>query len=275
MSRVLKIALFFVILSTGGWLSLPALERQAIYPFDGTRLMPQAAGVAAREVVRTRDGEIGIVWVADPAPGHPVILYLHGNAGNLAMRAGRFSHFTARGYGLIAPAYRGSSGSTGRPSEDKITGDMLALWAELGTLIPGLTPGRVVLYGESLGTGVALKLVAQSGVQPAGVVLEAPYRSLPDVVRDSLPQLAPLIPQMTSIWDSAEHARALRAPLLVLHGKTDPLIPIAQGRAVFDAAGSRQKRFVAVRGAGHHDVWRRTSLREMWRFVDGLALEGR
>ena len=267
---MIKLAFFLVILTTGGWLSLATLERQAIYPFDATRVTPQAAGATGvREVVQTHDGEISIIWVAVPKPGKPVILYFHGNAGNLALRAGRFNHFTARGYGLIAPAYRGSSGSTGTPTEAALTADALRLYADLGALIPGLTPARVIFYGESLGTGVALELAATTRqAQPAGVVLEAPYTSLPDVVRASLPRLAPLIPKMTNIWDSATHVKALRAPLLVLHGKQDPLIPIAQGRAVFRAAGSRQKWFVAVRGAGHHNVWRSTVMPRLWSFID-------
>ncbi|QIE47344.1 alpha/beta hydrolase [Pseudohalocynthiibacter aestuariivivens] len=267
---MVKLALFFVILTTGGWLSLPALEAQAVYPFDSARVSPQAAGAhRVREVVQTRDGESTIIWVAAPEPGKPVILYFHGNAGNLALRAGRFNHFTTRGYGLIAPAYRGSSGSTGTPSEVTITADMQRLYANLGALIPGLKPSGVIVYGESLGTGVALKLTAAvPRSQPAGVVLEAPFSSLPDVVRASMPRLTPLIPQMTNIWDSATHAKKLRAPLLVLHGRNDPLIPIAQGRAVFDAAGSRQKWFVTVRGAGHHNVWRSTVMPRLWSFID-------
>ena len=269
---MLRLLLFLGVLTTGGWLGLETIEAKVIYPFDAKRVTPQAADVDAREVIQTRDGEIAIIWVAEPARDKPVILYFHGNAGNLAMRAGRFEHFRAQGYGLIAPAYRGSSGSTGRPSETTITADMLDLYANLDALIPGLTPARVIFYGESLGTGVAVKLaaIAPQG-QPAGVILEAPYASLPAVVRDSIPQLSSLIPQMTSIWDSAAHAKKLRAPLLVIHGKKDPLIPIAQGRVVFDAAGSRQKRFLAVRGAGHHNVWRRTVLPQMWAFIDAQA----
>ncbi len=271
---MIKLAFFLVILTTGGWLSLPALEAQAVYPFDATRVSPQAAGAKGmHEVVRTHDGEVAITWVAAPKPGKPVILYFHGNAGNLALRAGRFNHFTARGYGVIAPAYRGSSGSTGHPSEAAITADMQQLYANLGALIPGLTSARIIFYGESLGTGVALKLAATTRHgQPAAVVLEAPFTSLPDVVRASLPRLAPLIPQMTNIWDSATHAKRLRAPLLVLHGKIDPLIPIAQGRAVFHAAGSRQKWFLAVRGAGHQNVWRDTVMPRLWSFIDDQSV---
>lgn len=268
MKRLIAAGLLIGLLGAGGFLSLEALERRAVYPFDAARLSPQAAGVPAREVIRTEGGVRHVVWVAQPRPGRPVILYLHGNAGNLANRAGRFERFLARGYGLIAPGYRGSSGTGGAPSEALIAADMRALYGALGELIPGLSPGGVILYGESLGTGVALRLVAETGVQPAGVVLEAPFTSLPDVVRISAPQFASLIPRMQNIWDSARHARALRAPLMVLHGTGDTLIPIAQGRAVLAAAGARDKQMVEVQGGGHSDLWRSDVLPRLWRFID-------
>ncbi|MEB8386788.1 alpha/beta hydrolase [Rhodobacteraceae bacterium KMM 6894] len=265
--RGARALVLILVLSAGGWLGLGALETRAIYPFDTTRVLPSAVGVTAREAVHQTSGATMILWVAQPKPGAPVILYLHGNAGNLAARAGRFQQFIARGYGVIAPAYRGSSGSTGTPSETAITGDMISLYKALGDYIPGMNPNAVVIYGESLGTGVALKLVA-SGAKPAAVVLEAPFTSLPDVVRASVPRMTPLIPRMTSIWDSVHHARTLRAPLLVLHGTRDGLIPIEQGRAIVDAARSGIKEMIEVPGADHHDIWRGDILPRLWRFIE-------
>jgi len=218
-------------------------------------------------VVQSRGGTRHILWVAPPQPGKPVILYLHGNAGNLAARAARFEQFLAQGYGLIAPAYRGSSGSGGIPSEALIAADMAALYASLGDLIPGAAPDDVIIYGESLGSGVALRLIADTGVQPAALVLEAPFTSLPDVVRSSAPQFTSLIPRMQNIWDSAAHAKALRAPLLVLHGTDDTLIPIAQGRAVYDAARSGSKQMLEVPGGGHNGLWRGDILPRLWAFM--------
>ncbi|MCZ4352334.1 alpha/beta hydrolase [Roseovarius aestuarii] len=265
--RMMKAFLLIAVLGSGGWLGLGALETRAVYPFDSTRILPATLGVKAREMTHVHDNQTMVLWVAQPRARAPVVLYLHGNAGNLATRAGRLQRFIDRGYGVIAPAYRGSSGSTGTPSETAITGDMISLYNSLGDYVPGLNPNAVVIYGESLGTGVALKLVA-SGARPAAVVLEAPFTSLPDVVRASVPRMTPLIPRMTSIWDSAHHAEKLRAPLLVLHGTDDTLIPIAQGRAVLNAARSTTKQIVAINGAGHHDIWRGDVLPRIWRFIE-------
>ncbi len=269
---MLRLALFLGVFTIGGLFGYNSFEAKAIYPFDTTRQSPASAGVAGLHERSLKTGGVRlIIWIAAPKPGQPTILYFHGNAGNLANRAGRFQLFLNRGYGVIAPAYRGSSGSTGRPTENALTRDALHIYHHLDQLIPGLTPATTVIYGESLGTGVALKLLAAPDVeQPAAVVLEAPYTSLPDVVRHLYPQYAPLIPWMKNIWNSLENVTRLTAPLLVLHGTDDPLIPINQGRQVFSAAHSQAKRFIAVQGAGHSDIWRSDTLPVLWRFIDRL-----
>ncbi len=255
-----------------GDLWLPRFERKAVYPFDSTRVDPADLGlVGMSEVVFTSSGQRLILWVAPARSNQPTILYLHGNAGNLANRTRRFQHFIERGYGVIAPAYRGSSGSTGRPSEAAITSDIRRVYNRLDRLVPGLRASRTIVYGESLGTGVALKLLAGDNIpQPRGVVLEAPYTSLPDVVMFVYPQFEPLIPKMKNIWNSAEHVKQLQAPLFVMHGSQDTIIPLAQGRAVFDAAGSRNKQFLRIPGASHSETWRSDTLPKLWRFIDGL-----
>lgn len=267
--------LLLIVLSTGAATGLGPLENALVYPFDAARVAPKSAGAAnMREVTRQINGETLILWVAQPAPSQPTILYFHGNAGSLATRAGRFNRFTARGYGVIAPAYRGSSGSTGSPSEQAITADTAHLYANLDAILPGLTPDQVIIYGESLGTGVALKLLAGDPdiAQPRGVVLEAPYTSIPDVAARAYPQIAPLVDRMINIWDSKTHAKSLRAPLLVIHGNRDRLIPIRQGRVIYATARSRNKRFLRVRGAGHADLWRSDTLPRLWRFIDVQSL---
>ncbi|MFK7939112.1 MAG: alpha/beta hydrolase [Roseovarius sp.] len=270
MRKACFLAIALLCLTGGGWFGLGTFERKAVYPFDPTRVAPAATGLngVSEQVFRSSGHEL-VIWVAAAQPGKPTIFYLHGNAGNLANRAWRFQQFVDRGYGLIAPAYRGSSGSTGRPSEVAITRDYRKLYNGLDSIISGISPSEVIVYGESLGTGVALKLLdAPEIAQPAGVVLEAPYTSLPDVVRHVYPQLESLIPKMKNIWDSAAHAPRLSAPLLVLHGAQDDMIPPAQGRAVLNAAGSKDKTMYEVPGAGHSDTWTDDSLTQLWRFID-------
>lgn len=269
---MLRLCLLFSIL-TGGLFNVTELERRAVYPFDTKHVTPARAGLkGVRERQITLGEERLIVWTAAPRKGRPTILYFHGNAGNLANRAWRFEQFLARGYGLVAPAYRGSSGSTGTPSEPALTTDAQTVYDSLKQLLPGVTPARVVIYGESLGTGVALKLAAtRPKTPPIAVVLEAPFTSLPDVVRQTMPRFKPLLPVMKNRWTSSRHVRSLKAPLLVLHGTRDRIIPIEQGRQVYAAAPSKTKHFLAVEGAGHADTWRADTLPELWRFIDAQS----
>ncbi len=259
-----------LLLGLTGWAGLAEFERGAVYPFDSTEENPQAMGLNGVKAQKLAlNGETLVIWTATAQPGKPTILYFHGNAGNLANRADRFEQFISRGYGLVAPAYRGSSGSTGLPSEQVITSDMVALHQNLDRLVPGLTTDDLVIYGESLGTGVALKLVAaRPKHQPRAVVLEAPFTSLPDVARHTSPGLIPLLPLMKNRWKSRKHVRSLTAPLLIIHGTADTLIPFKMGQKIYANAGSKTKLLLPVPGAEHNYTWRSDVMPTLWRFIE-------
>jgi len=258
----------------GGAFGIGLLEQKMLYPFDARAVSPAKAGVPRLSETRFETGgERLVVWRAAPRPGKPVILYFHGNAGNLAMRAGRFNALLDRGYGLVAMAYRGSSGSTGTPSQKAITSDVRALYRDLGKVLD--TDAPRVLYGESLGSAVVTVAIMSSverdgdkGTAPAATVLEAPFTSVSDVAKALDPRLARLTPLLRSRWESLEQAHMLDVPLLVIHGTRDELIPIAQGRQIFEAATAQDKQFLAVEGAGHTDLWRADVLETLWDFID-------
>ncbi len=235
---------------------LGKFEQSMVYPLDATEVAPADAGVPNMQAVRFASGkETLVLWVAKPKAGKPVILYFHGNAGNLANRARRFDAFKKRGFGVVAMAYRGSSGSTGKPTQKGILLDAINVYQALPDLV-GTAP--VILYGESLGTGVAVLLAdnpALASTPPAAMVLEAPYTSVPDVTRRIYPKLKPILFLMKNRWPSLRHIRNLDIPLLILHGTNDPLIPIEMGREIYDASPATDKTFFAVQGAGHNDVW--------------------
>lgn len=248
---------------------LRMFEQFNVYPLDPTEVSPTNAGVPRMQAVHfTSNDETLVLWVAKPKPDKPVILYFHGNAGNLANRAPRFAEFEKRGFGVVAMAYRGSSGSTGKPSQKAILMDAINVYKALPDLV-GDAP--VILYGESLGTGVAV-LTADSpelkGTPPAAIVLESPYTSLTDVTRHVYPVLTPLLFIMKNKWRSIRHIGALDIPLLVLHGTDDPLIPIEMGRKLFDTSPARDKTFFAVQGAGHNNVWQPDAKEALYAFLD-------
>ncbi len=256
---MLKTAVFIAATSYFAWY-LERYETAMVYPFDATYTTPSQAGETRLSEARlnTSDGATLILWRVDAAPDKPTILYFPGNAGSLKDRSPRFSAFIDRGYGIVAIGYRGSSGSTGAPDEITLTADARAI-ARLETARP------LVLYGESLGTAMALR-VAADGIGDA-VVLEAPFTSFLDIVAAQYPQ-ENLGDLMTQHWDSRASARATQQPLLVIHGEIDKVVPIALGREIFDAAASPDKHFLEIPAQGHRTLWTPEMKTALYAFLD-------
>ena len=163
----------------GCFLALLYVAQRSVQYFpERRRTAPRAAGLPEAEeaVLNTADGEHVIVWHVPPREGHPIFLYFHGNGGSLRWREGRFRSLTADGSGLVALSYRGYGGSSGRPTETGLIKDAEAAYAFAIARYPAQ---RIVLWGESLGSAVALALAAE---KPVGhLVLEAPFTSAADV----------------------------------------------------------------------------------------------
>ena len=274
--RLLVIAL---ILGVGTVVLGKYAERWVIYPFDSTEIAPEAGlpGVTA-ERIEVNGAEL-VVWSARPEGNKPVILYFHGNAGNLAVRAGRFRQFLDRGYGLYAPAYRGSSGSSGRPSEEALVWDAEITYHALHKRFPNLPSRRVIVYGESLGAAVALSLFESPALHegkgfglPGGIVLEAPFTSIAALAEHLYPGTGKLAAKIDNTWRSLDRVKLASVPLMVIHGTQDELIPTEMGRQIYAAAPSKEKKLIIVKGAGHTDLWKSHTLTRLWRFIDQFAL---
>ena len=258
-----RFGLKILILSLGLLGLLKAFETQLTFPLDPTPVAPSDVGLRGVEVIEmpTADGETVIVWHKPAAPLAPHIVYFPGNAGNLGNRAQRFQRFEAQGIGWTALAYRGSTGSTGSPSEPVLMADARLLIARVTEPRPAAS---LIYYGESLGTGIAVQLAA--AVPPRAVILEAPYRSLPDA---ALYGIAPasIAVLFNNQFNTLDHIASVTAPLLILHGTDDEVIPFSHGQAVFDAAASPDKTFMALDGIGHANVWTAQAQRALWQFL--------
>lgn len=272
MYRILKLLALVCLLAYLGVLAtLYVRQREMMYPRDPQRAEIASAGLAAAEEagVTTADGERLVAWVVPPRAGKPVVLYFHGNAGNLG-RAGRIERFralTEDGTGLFAISYRGYGGSTGLPSEEGLLQDARAAY---GAAAARFGAGKLIGYGESLGTGVVLKLAAEVPLQ--AVVLEAPYRSTLSVAQGIYPYL-PLSLVMLDQFHSDALIGRVRAPLLFLHGERDQVIPFAQGQQLYDLA-NEPKRFLRFPSGRHSDLPRHGSLGEVRRFLAEIASGG-
>ncbi len=228
-------------------------EAQVLYPFDDTYTSVTETGEARLSETRfeTADGESLVVWTAPPRPGHPTVVYFKGNAGTLADRTERFSALLDEGLGLVAFAYRGSSGSSGRPSEEALTRDARDIAAAAASLAGG-PDGPLVLYGESLGCALAVK-AATAGIGDA-VILQSPFASIRDLARAQYPD-EDVAHLFTQTWDTRSAIRDMKQPLLILHGTADRLVPIAQGEELLARAGSSRKTLHALAGQGHSGLW--------------------
>ncbi len=168
-----------LLVAFGGFVALMYLaQRSLMYHPDRQRTPPAEAGLPQAEelLLDTADGEKVIVWHIPPKGERPVVVYFQGNAGGLNLRADRFRALTADGTGLLALSYRGYGGSTGSPTETGLIADAHAVYAFAASRYP---PERIVPWGESLGSGVA---VALASTQKVGrLMLEAPFTSAIDV----------------------------------------------------------------------------------------------
>lgn len=216
------------------------------YPANGGGA-PQDMGVygASVETLATPDGERIIVWHSPPKEGRPTILYLHGNAGEIADRPLRFNYFQSRGFGLAYVSYRGFGGSSGSPSEAGLITDAVTVHDWLTS--EGAAPKDIMLLGESLGTGVAVQLAALR--QVGAVALEAPFTSAADVAARVYWWL-PVRLLMKDQFRSVDYIKRVKAPLLIIHGEQDTLVPAELGKQLF-ALANEPKELVLVPGFGH------------------------
>lgn len=224
-------------------------QRALMYVPDRRYITPAQIQLAGVEevVLKTADGERVLAWHGKARPGEPTILYFHGNAGSLANRSERIGKYLARGRGMFMMTYRGYGGSSGRPSERANVADALLAYDTL--VASGVPADDIVVYGESIGTGVAVQVAAQRRV--AGVILDAPYTSIVDVAALAYPYL-PVRPFLLDRYETMTHLPRVTAPMLVIHGERDTIIPVAMGRAVA-AAAKGPARLVTFPLAGHVD----------------------
>jgi fermentation-respiration switch protein FrsA (DUF1100 family) len=234
----------------GGLAALYFKQREFIFPIPQTvRTAPDAAGFpeAEEHVLTTADGEKVIIWYVPAKPGHAVVIYFPGNGDFLAGFFGRFRAMIADGTGVVALSYRGYAGSSGQPSEQGLLQDAAAAYAFISTRY---SADRIVVWGFSLGSGVAVALAAEQPV--AKLILEAPYTSIADVAASAFP-IFPVRFVMLDPFHSDQRIARVKAPLLFMHGARDATIPIAFGERLFELA-SESKRFVRYPEGGHNDL---------------------
>ena len=206
--------------------STDALEPQ-VYGLDGVE----------KHIIKTQDGVAITTWWKTPEEGFPTIVYFHGNAGHLGNRAYKFKPMTEHGFGIMAVSYRGYGASEGTPDEQGLYADARAAIHDV-TAKKNQPVEKIILYGESLGSGVAVQMATEF---PVGIlVLEAPYTSVRNRAQEKFPFL-PVGLMLRSHFDSIGKIRQVKAPLLLFHGEQDRVIPADHGRRLLQQAHEPKK----------------------------------
>lgn len=201
-------------------------------------------------VVETEDGLKLLAWFAPPKDKNgKIVVYYHGNAGHIGYRAGKARYFIDAGYGILLLEYRGFARNAGKPSEEGFYKDGRAAlrWLEA----QGYSPAQYVLYGESIGSGVAVEMAR--AVQPRYLILEAPFSSAADVAKRIYFYL-PVDALMKDRYDNADKIADVTSSLLIVHGDEDEVVPQQLGKKLYDKA-NHPKEFVSINGGHHNDLY--------------------
>lgn len=190
----------------------------------------------------------------------PVLLYFHGNGHGLSGFSGRLQRFAAQHLAVMAMEYRGYANAPGEPNERAIVADALAFYDVARKRYPNRP---IVLWGYSLGTGVAVQLAAQRPV--AALVLEAPFSATVDVAESMYPYL-PIRWLMRDQFLSRETIGQVTAPLYILHGETDTIVPIMLAERLY-ARANEPKQFHRYPNTGHFDLMRGPAFGEAMAFI--------
>ena len=241
-----------------------AFQRSLMYPASSERPDLDLLGIPGlREIqIETADGLTLFHGYRPPLEADgPVVVAFHGNAGNIAHRAHKFRPLLDTGVGMLLMEYRGYAGNPGSPTEADLVSDGRGVLTWLAE--EGVPPERTLLYGESLGTGLAVQLAAWQArtstaeggqARPyAGVMLEAPFTSTADVAQRIywfLPARWLLLDQ----WDSSAHIGAIDTDLLVIHGEHDRTVSVDFGRTLFAQAEEPKDGLFLAQG-DHNNLW--------------------
>ena len=222
--------------------------RLVYFPIKALAATPAAIGLAYEDVLlETGNGAAVHGWYLPGRDDARTLLFLHGNAGNISHRLDSLGVFNELGLNVLIIDYSGFGQSGGTPGERQTYEDARLAWQYL-TDTRGVAPERIVIFGRSLGSGVATWLATQE--TPGGLILESPFTSVPALARKYYP-IFPMRWLARIRYDNASRLPTVRCPVLIAHSRDDELVPIAHGRELFRLA-REPKSFLEMRGS-HND----------------------
>lgn len=268
MSYLFKLLIFYSIFT----LVIFALQRKIIYQPFGNYVPPKQVGLSNfKEINFTLSNNEQIkAWYAKANVKHKTIIYFHGNGGSLVDRALRYQKLYEQGFNVIALTYQGYPGSKGKASEKQIYSDSRDILKQIESDYH-IKPKNIILYGESLGTGVAVELASKENFH--AMILEAPYTNLADIAKLSY-WFLPVDLLLLDRFDSLKKAQYIKTPTLIIHGNKDNIIPIRFGKELY-ASISAQKKFKEDKEAGHIDISADQIAKQVNQYIQSLNIESK
>lgn len=231
------------------------VQRELIYHPTRSLPSPEVSGVPEMKVVRltTKDGLSLTSWYRPAEDGKPTIVYFQGNGGNIAGRGFKARPYLDAGFGVLLAGYRGYGENPGSPSESGLYADGRAHLEFLKN--QGIPPGLWVMYGESLGSGIAVHMAYEgaTNVPMGAVVLEAPFASLADTAQAHYP-FVPARYLVKDRFDSITKIGKIKSPVFIVNGDRDGVISPGEGKRLFEAA-IEPKEGYWIPGAGHNNLY--------------------
>ena len=227
-------------------------DKMTFFPAKDITLTPKDFDVPFEDVfLKTQDQQTIHGWFLKTSDQAPTLLFFHGNAGNLSNRSENVALLQKEvGVNILIIDYRGYGKSSGKPSEKGMYIDAETAYQEL-TQNRGIDPKKIIIFGRSLGAGVAGFLASQ--VKQGKVILEAPFTNTRDMAYEVTPFF--LIPRiMENRFDNKTYMKNLMIPKMVIHGNQDAVVPFYMGKELFELM-THPKRFYIIDGADHHDTY--------------------
>ena len=256
------VALVAVMAFGGTLASMTLFEDHYIYfPEAEIAQTPANVGLNYEERrFRTEDGVLLHGWYIPAPESRFTVLHMHGNAGNISHRLPLYRQWQALGLSVFAFDYRGYGKSEGEPSEAGLYRDARAAWQAL-TAIDGFSPGRTIVAGRSLGAAVATRLAAEVGA--AGLALETPFTSIPDMASYHYPWL-PLRWLARSRFDTEAMIVEVHKPLLLISAENDQIVPAGMAERILAAAKSPRSHVKLAGGHNDFDLVSSSQYRRAW-----------
>jgi Prolyl oligopeptidase family. len=222
---ILVLIYFFILVSTY------IFQRNLLYHPGENNYFGDKLTVPVEKIkIKTEDNIELLSWFhTKNLSNQKTILFLHGNAGSLENRIHKINHFNDMNVNFLIFAWRGFSGNKGKPTEKGLYEDARSAVAWLKS--KGVVENNIIIYGESLGTGVATEIA--QGKNFAGIILESPFTSMIDAGKDKYPYL-PVRLLLKDKYESNKKIKNINSPILIMHGKVDNIVPFHMGKKMYD-----------------------------------------